>query len=138
METLATGMQNIRIAQIFATKRSPQAEDIRRLEDGLHFIRRSLAAVSYLQEGTTEGLEPIGLTEARYTSKTVKDIWRATDYPSFRKLLEKLADSVKNCIEKRTLPSEDDRQKLEVFFGIVGEAMVAEVLDGSLLEEEAL
>jgi len=136
METLATGMQNIRISQVLSQSRRPRPEDLERLEDGLLFIRRSLAAVSYLEEGTAEGLEPIALTEARYTSKTVRELHLATDYPSFRALLEKLAASLRQCIESQTLPDDVEKGQLESFFGIVGEAMVSEALDGSLVEEE--
>jgi hypothetical protein len=135
METLATGMQNLRLSQFFSKHRRPRGEDIERIEDGLNFIRRSLAAVSYLQEGATEGLEPIALTEARYTSKTVEYLRLATDYPSFRSFLERLANLLAHILEKRDSLSETDYHQLEIFFGMIGQAMVSEVLDGSLVDE---
>jgi len=135
METLATGMQNLRIAQFFSGSQKPGGDDIERLNDGLSFIRRSLAAVSYLQEGTTEGLEPFALTEARYTSRTVRLLHLATDYPSFRRFLEHLDAALVHLLDRHEPPEESARRELENFFGTVGEAMVSEVFDGSLLGE---
>lgn len=135
METMAIGMQNLRIAQFLSQEKKVTANDFSRLRDGLNFIRRSLAAVLYIQEGRAEGLEPLALTEARYTSSTVRRLQLATDIPSFRRYLESLEDALAGYIESRKSLSSAERRQLEAFFEYVGEAMVSEILEGVPAEE---
>jgi len=139
METLTTGMLNIRLAQFFSDRRTPNRDDLARLQEGLNFIKRSIAGVRYLEEGESEGLAEDSLMNARYARRTLKQETKSLKelgtHP--RSALESIAAFLTSVLQD---PEQNigvrDRKRLEGFFASIGETMVAEAIDSDTDQDD--
>lgn len=127
-DTLTMGLQALRLSQFFSEMRDPSADDRRRLAGAVQFIKRAHAGAHYLREGTTEGLQDSALTDARYARKTVTKLQAAKNFPEFSSYLDSIEQLLERC-SAGDLISERDRNKLERFFSVIGDAMVSELID---------
>lgn len=135
METLSVGMMNIRLSQFFAERRTPTRDDLERIQNGLQFVRRSLAGVKYLEQGDTEGLEEDSLRSARYARRTVRERPRRNE--TSRDVLESIEKTLRALLDDPTTAiSAQRRRRLEEFFASVGEKMVSESIEADFEHDE--
>jgi hypothetical protein len=136
MDTLALGMQSLKIAESLSESRTLDSRRRERLVRGRDFLDGALGAINFTVDGHTEGLEEQSFLQADFACRTLAELQKLREFPEVQEYLRRLRRSVDAVLKGRSTKAQ--RGHLAAFFAAVGRAMVSEAtVQRVMIGEEA-